>query len=61
MRGCGNIHLKGKKHKLLSCMCCEVNDEREQILAKLSKRESDDESALFQSCRQYQNQPAEDL
>ncbi len=35
----GNINLKGKKYKLLSCKCCVVQDFRYREKVKQAKKE----------------------
>ncbi len=37
--GCGNINMKGKKYKLLSCRCCECQDLRDKYLDKVIAKE----------------------
>jgi hypothetical protein len=37
--GAGNINLKGKKSKVLSCNCCEAIDFRERELARQAQKE----------------------
>lgn len=35
----GQVHLRGKKNRLLSCRCCEVNDYRERERKREDLRE----------------------
>ena len=36
---CGNVNMKGKKYKLLSCRCCECQDLRDKYLNKVIAKE----------------------
>ncbi len=36
---CGNVNMRGKKYKLLSCRCCECQDFREKMLNKAIAKE----------------------
>ena len=38
-RGAGNVNMKGKKYKLMSCRCCVVIDFRERAKKALDKKE----------------------
>lgn len=40
---CGNVNMKGKKYKLLSCRCCEAQDLREKELKKEHNKEINDQ------------------
>lgn len=42
----GNVNLKGKKYKLLSCKCCMVQDFRDREQTKQAKKEMKDEKDL---------------
>ena len=42
VRGAGNMNMKGKKYKLMSCRCCVCIDFRDRELEKEHKREIDD-------------------
>ena len=35
----GNINLKGKKYKILSCQCCVAQDFREKYSKKVAEKE----------------------
>ena len=39
----GNINMKGKKHVLLGCRCCECIDLRQKELDKVHAKEMRDE------------------
>lgn len=41
--GAGRFNLKGKKHKLLSCRCCEVINKKEEIIKEIELKEAKDE------------------
>ena len=43
-RNCGNVNMKGKKYKLLSCRCCECQDFREKMLNKTITKEMSEDS-----------------
>jgi hypothetical protein len=38
-RNCGNVNLKGKKSKTLSCFCCCCIDTRDKINRKIIEKE----------------------
>lgn len=38
-RNAGNYNLKGKKHHGLSCLCCEVQNFKEDYFTKLARKE----------------------
>jgi hypothetical protein len=35
----GNIHMRGKRKRLMGCGCCVCVDMREQLMAKEAKKE----------------------